>query len=99
MSTPAVPRLAKVLLAATVVSFVAAIVRDVFGYAPPVLPHAWWDKSYNATEFFAAATCAVRAAWTTGPERAAWIAFSLGLGAYFAGDVYYTAALESLDSP
>ena len=37
---------------------------------------AWWDKSYNAAEFFAAAACAVRAARTTGPERAAWIAFT-----------------------
>ena len=99
MSTPAVPRLAKVLLAAMVVSFVAAILRDVIGYAPPVLPHSWWDKGYNATEFFATAACAVRAARATGPERAAWIAFSIGLGAFFAGDVYWTAVLENVDSP
>jgi len=99
MSSPAVPRLAKLLLAAMVASFVAAILRDVFGYAPPVLLHSWWDKAYNATEFFAAAACAVRAARTTGPERAAWIAFSVGLGAFFAGDVYWTAVLETVDSP
>jgi len=99
MSTPAVPRLAKVLLAATVVSFVAAILRDVLGYAPPVLPHSWWDKGYNATELFATAACAVRAARATGPERAAWIAFTVGLGAFFAGDVYWTAVLENVDSP
>jgi len=99
MSSPAVPRLAKLLLAAMVASFVAAILRDVFGYAPPVLPHSWWDKAYNATEFFAAAACAVRAARTTGPERAAWIAFSVGLGAFFAGDVYWTAVLETVESP
>src|SRR5262245_56458876 len=99
MSTPAMPRLAKLLLAATVASFAAAIVRDVLGFSPPVLPHAWWDKAYNATELFAVLACALRAVRTTGPERGAWIAFTAGLAAFFLGDVYWTAALEGLASP
>ena len=93
------PRLAKVLLAAMAVSFAAVLARTVLGYVPPVVPHAWWEKAYNATEFLAVAACAVRAARTRGPERTAWVAFTLGLFAFFAGDVYWTAMLEHRVSP
>jgi two-component system, cell cycle response regulator len=92
------PKLARYLLAATVASFVAVLLRDALGVVSPVWPGAW-DKGYNATEFFAAATCAVRTVRATGPERAAWLALTLGLIAFFAADVYYTVALSGLDSP
>ena len=85
-----VPKLARVLLAAMAVAFAAVLAQDAFGIVPPVWPAAW-QKAYNASEFLAAAACAVRAARTTGPERAAWMAFTVGLVAYFAGDVYSTS--------
>ena len=80
------------------VAFAAVLAQDAFGIVPPVWPAAW-QKAYNASEFLAAAACAVRAARTTGPERAAWMAFTVGLVAYFAGDVYWTVALSGLDEP
>jgi two-component system, cell cycle response regulator len=92
------PTLARYLLAATVVSFAAVIARDAFGVVPPVWPAAW-DKAYNATEFLAAAVCALRTLRTSGPERAAWAAFTVGLFGFFAADVYYTVALSDLESP
>jgi diguanylate cyclase (GGDEF)-like protein/putative nucleotidyltransferase with HDIG domain len=93
-----VPRLAKVLLAAMAVSFLAVVAQDAFGVVPGIWPAAW-QKAYNATEFFGAALCALRAWRSTGPERAAWAAFAIGLFAFFAGDIYYTVVLSGLDEP
>jgi two-component system cell cycle response regulator len=98
MPGPPIPKLARLLLAAMAVALAAVIAQDVFGIVTPVWPAAW-QKAYNATEFLAAAACAVRAARTTGPERAAWLAFTIALFAFFAGDVYWTVALSALDEP
>src|SRR3954469_2130486 len=98
MTGTGAPRLAKYLLAAMVVSFLAVLAQDVFGLVTPVWPAAW-QKAYNATEFFGAAVCAVRAWRSRGPERAAWLALTIGLFAFFAGDIYYTVALSGLDDP
>jgi two-component system cell cycle response regulator len=97
MSGPPIPKLARVFLAAVAVAFAAVVARDAFGI--DALWPAGWEKAYNATEFFAAAACGVRAARATGAERAAWLAFTIGLFAFFAGDVYYTVALSGLDEP
>jgi hypothetical protein len=80
-------------------SFAAVLAGDLLGWAPPLVPEAWRDTACNATELFAVAACAVRTARATGPEPRAWLAFTIGLFAFFAGDVYWTATLESLDSP
>src|SRR3954463_10008589 len=91
------PRLARLLLAAAVASFAAVLAHDILGVS--VLWQGGWEKAYNATEFFAAAACAVRTVRATGPERTAWLAMTIGLFAFFAGDVYWTVALEPLDAP
>src|ERR1700710_527523 len=93
-----VTRLARYLLAAMVVSFLAVLAQDIFGIVTPVWPDAW-QKAYNATEFFAAAVCALRTWRTTGPERAAWLALTIGLFAVFGGDVYWGVALSGGDKP
>ena len=93
----AIPRLARFLLAAAGVSFAAVLAHDVLGVS--VLWEGGWEKAYNATEFFAAAACAVRTIRATGPERTAWLAMTIGLVAFFVGDIYWTVALEPLDSP
>jgi two-component system, cell cycle response regulator len=91
------PRLARLLLAAAAASFAAVLLHDIFDVS--VVWRAPWEKAYNATEFFAASACAVRARRSTGPERTAWLAMTIGLFAFFLGDVYWTVALEPLDSP
>jgi diguanylate cyclase (GGDEF)-like protein/putative nucleotidyltransferase with HDIG domain len=92
------PRLARLLVAATVVAFAVMMVRLTFGI-PPVLPAAVWDNAYNAVEFLGFAACALRALHTTGLERAAWAALSVGLLGFLAGDLYWTIALSSVDAP
>ena len=93
----AMPRLARFLLAAAAVSFTAVLAHDILGVG--ILWVGGWEKAYNATEFFAAAACAVRGLRSTASERTAWLAMAAGLFAFFAGDVYWTVALEPLDSP
>ena len=92
------PKLARYLLAATVVSFVLVMLRDGLGVGFP-LWEAGWQKTYHLTEFLGTAACAVRALHCTGRERTAWLALTLGMVGFFAGDVYYTAFLASMDSP
>jgi hypothetical protein len=82
----AMPRLARLLLAAAAASFAAVLLHDIFDVS--VVWRAPWEKAYNATEFFAASACAVRARRSTGPERTAWLAMTIGLFAFFLGDVY-----------
>jgi two-component system cell cycle response regulator len=89
------PKLARYLLAAAAVSFVAVVVRDGFGVGFP-LWEAGWSKSYNVTEFLGVTVCGLRAVHASGRERAAWIALTLGLLGYFAGDVYYTVVITPL---
>ena len=100
MSTPAVPRLAKVLLAATVASFLAAIVRDVIGYAPPVLPPACGTRPTTAPSILRGRR--VRACprpRTTGPERAAWIASPSASAATSPATSTTRSRSRQLDSP
>src|SRR3954470_16829521 len=91
------PRLASFLLIAAAVCLGAVLLRNL-GVVPPVLAGVW-DEAYSACEFLAAAACALRAVRTSGAERAAWAVLTLGLVGYAAGDLYWTVALEQLDSP
>jgi two-component system, cell cycle response regulator len=94
------PRLARYLLAATVVSFVAVVARDGFGVGFPWW-EAGWSKTYNLTELLGVAVCALRTVHASGRERAAWLALTLGMFGYFAGDVYYTVVITPMqgDAP
>jgi diguanylate cyclase (GGDEF)-like protein/putative nucleotidyltransferase with HDIG domain len=92
------PRLVRVLLAATVVTFAAVLARDGLGLAVPVLGGVW-TNTYNITEFLGFAVCALRAVRTSGPERAAWTALSVGLLGFCAGDLYWTVSLSAMASP
>jgi two-component system cell cycle response regulator len=90
-------RLGRWLLGAAAICLVATLLRNL-GVTTPILEPVW-DKGYNATEFFAVLACGLRVRGASGAERAAWAVLTLGLFGYFAGDVYYTVALESLASP
>jgi two-component system cell cycle response regulator len=94
------PRLARYLLAATVVSFVAVVARDGVGVGFPWW-EAGWSKTYNLTELLGVAVCALRTVHASGRERAAWLALTLGMFGYFAGDVYYTVVITPMqgDAP
>jgi two-component system, cell cycle response regulator len=91
------PKIAKYLLAATVASFVAVLLRDGLGVQSPLWP-AVWGKSYNLTQFLGVAVCALRVVHASGRERAAWLALTLGLFGFFAGDVYYTVVITPMES-
>jgi diguanylate cyclase (GGDEF)-like protein len=54
---------------------------------------AWTTYLYNAIEVGAVAACAWRAL-AVAQERAAWIALTLGVASYTAGDLYWVAAWE-----
>src|SRR3954452_5023366 len=97
MFAPGTPKLAKYLLAATVASFLAVVARDGFGVGFPLWTDGW-DNTYNLTEILGLAVCAVRIAHASGRERAAWLALTLGLFAYFAGDLYYTIVITPTES-
>src|SRR4051795_12794417 len=89
------PKIARILLAATVASFVAVLARDGLGVGLPWW-EAGWSKSYNVTELLGVAVCALRAVHAAGRERAAWLSLTLGLFAFFAGDVYYTVVITPM---
>ncbi len=91
------PRLASLLLIAASVCLGAVVLLDL-GLVPSVL-FASVDKAYNATEFLVIAACALRAFRTSGAERGAWAVLACGLLGYAAADVYYTVALQDLESP
>jgi diguanylate cyclase (GGDEF)-like protein/putative nucleotidyltransferase with HDIG domain len=92
-----ITRSARLLLTATVISFVAVLVRDL-GVESPVW--SWgWDNVYNLVELLAVATVGLRAATARGPERASWIALALGLAGFAAGDLYWTFVLTGVDEP
>jgi hypothetical protein len=69
VSASATPRSARFLLGATLVAFVAVLVRDL-GVESPVWPWGW-NNVYSLTELLAVAAVGLRAAATRGPERAA----------------------------
>src|SRR4051795_1077819 len=98
MPASATPKLARYLLAATVATFALVMLRDGLGVQSPVWP-AVWAKSYNVTELLGVVVCALRAHGASGRERGAWLALTLGLFGFFAGDVYYTVVLTATDSP
>jgi diguanylate cyclase (GGDEF)-like protein/putative nucleotidyltransferase with HDIG domain len=54
---------------------------------------------YNGLQVAATATLIVGAARARRAERAAWLAFALGLAVYTLGDVYFTVALNGDDNP
>ena len=58
---------------------------------PPVLPSSWWDWLYNALEIGAIALCGARAL-ARRRDRAAWIAVTVGMAFFAAGDMYYGLA-------
>jgi two-component system, cell cycle response regulator len=89
------PMLARYLLAAAVASFVLVLLRDGLGVGFP-LWEAGWAKTYNLTELLGCAACAVRTLHASGRERGAWLALTLGLLGFFAGDVYYTAVITPM---
>jgi two-component system cell cycle response regulator len=95
---PGTPVLARVLLAITVAAFAAVILDYGFDVVPPV-PSDIWANLYNFTEFVGFAACALRVAYTSGAERAAWAALSIGLLGFIGADLYYTVALADLESP
>jgi diguanylate cyclase (GGDEF)-like protein/putative nucleotidyltransferase with HDIG domain len=94
------PKLARYLLAATVASFVLVLLRDGLGVGFP-LWEAGWAKTYNLTEFLGCSVCALRTVRAGGRERAAWLALTLGLFGFFAGDIYYTVVITPMqgDAP
>src|SRR5262245_17811240 len=89
------PRLASLLVLASAASLAAVLLRNL----GLVALGSVWDKAYNAAELFAIAACALRAWRSAGAERAAWAVLAIGLLGYAAGDIYWTVALEGLDSP
>src|SRR4051812_591320 len=91
------PRIVRYLLVATVASLVAVVARDGFGVGFPPW-EAGWAKSYNLTEALAIAVCALRVVHASGRERAAWLALTIGLLGFFAGDVYYTIVITPTES-
>src|SRR4051795_11278158 len=94
------PKLARYLLAATVASFLLVLLRDGFGFGFPPW-EAGWAKTCNGAECLCCAVCALRTVHAHGRERAAWLALTLGLLGFFAGDVYYTAVITPMqgDAP
>src|SRR3954453_4966662 len=94
------PKPARYLPAVAVASFLFVLLRDGFGVGFP-LWEAGWGKTYNVTEFLGCAVCALRTVHAHGRERAAWLALTLGLLGFFAGDVYYTAVITPMqgDAP
>src|SRR3954449_10687972 len=89
------PKPARYLLAVAVASFLFVLLRDGVGVGFP-LWEAGWGKTYNVTEFLGCAVCALRTVHAHGRERAAWLALTLGLLGFFAGDVYYTAGITPM---
>jgi diguanylate cyclase (GGDEF)-like protein/putative nucleotidyltransferase with HDIG domain len=92
------PRLARVVLALTVASFVVVLLRYGLGVTSPVWPWAW-ERAYNLTQLLGAVACALRAATASRAERRAWAALTIGLLGFAAADVYWTVALSAMASP
>jgi two-component system cell cycle response regulator len=89
-------RLARALLVAAIACLGAVLLRNL-GVTSPVLTTVWNDI-YYLTEALAIAVCGLRVLSCTGSERAAWGVLTVGLTAFFLGDVYYEVLLPA-DSP
>ena len=90
------PKLVRLLLATAIVASVAVLARTL-GFVSPV--PAIFDNAYYAVELLACVICALRAACSSGIERAAWAVLAVGLLGYFAADVYWLVALADVASP
>jgi two-component system, cell cycle response regulator len=56
---------------------------------PPVLPASWWDWLYNAIELASVLLCGARVLLRS-EDRGAWLAITIGLLLFGAGDLYYS---------
>jgi two-component system cell cycle response regulator len=83
---PNTPKLARLLVAATVAAFVAVLAGV-------------WSNAYFAVEFLGLAACVTRAVHARGTERAAWAVLSVGLLGFVGGDLYWTVVLSHMDAP
>ncbi len=97
MLAPHTPKLARLLIAATVAAFAATLARYATGWEPPLLAGVW-NNAYFAVEMFGVAACVARAVRSSGAERGAWAVLSVGLVGFFGGDLYWTVVLADLDS-
>jgi two-component system cell cycle response regulator len=96
MSASANARLSRALLVAAVVCLLAVLARNL-GVTSSVAPGIW-DNLYYLVEVLSIAVCGLRVLRSTGTERAAWALLTVGLAAYFLGDMYYLFVLP-VDSP
>ena len=82
--------------AATASLFVAVAVQLKTGFGGSAVSNLFTNWLYDGVGFAAALTCAVRGSHKG--ERA-WLWIAAGVLAWTAGDVYYTFALQNLQSP
>ena len=69
--------------------------HDAFGARWHGLVSAtFWNWSYNAVEIIAVLVCASRAV-VRRRDRGAWVAITLAMALFAAGDVYYTVFFDS----
>ncbi len=84
------PRGVKLATAAVLAAVGLLAAHDGLGVAYPSAPPAsWWDYLYNVIEFAAAALCGARVILRR-PDRGAWLAITVGLLLFGAGDLYYS---------
>ncbi len=84
------PRGVKLATAAVLAALGLLAAHNGLGLAYPALPpDSWWDYLYNAIELAAAALCGARVILRR-RDRAAWLAVTIGLVLFSAGDLYYS---------
>jgi diguanylate cyclase (GGDEF)-like protein len=64
---------------------------------PPVLPGSWWGWLYNALEIGAVALCGARV-MARRRNRTAWLAVTIGMAFFAAGDMYYMVVFQHLSN-
>jgi diguanylate cyclase (GGDEF)-like protein len=64
---------------------------------PPVLPVSWWGWLYNALEIGAVALCGARV-MARRRNRTAWLAVTIGMAFFAAGDMYYMVVFQHLSN-
>jgi diguanylate cyclase (GGDEF)-like protein len=88
------PAWAKLGIAMMLGSLALLSAHDAFGARwHGLVSNGFWNWSYNAVEMIAVAVCASRAL-VRRRERGAWLAITLGMGLFAAGDVYYTVFFD-----
>jgi two-component system, cell cycle response regulator len=90
-------RLAPAALTATVVLFAAVAVQLEGHLGGPSVERLFDNWLYDVVGIAAGLTCVLRG--LTGRERRAWIWIGAGVLSWTAGDIYWTAALETVKSP